>query len=97
MTLLEDTPSTIHHDPSAGRFTTRIDGETGRLDYETDGSVMRITHTVVPAAIGGRGVAGRLVRAALDHARTAGWKVRPECSYASAWIDRHADYADLLA
>lgn len=80
-----------------GRFAAEIDGEQARLDYETVDLVMHITHTVVPDAIGGRGIAGRLVRAALDHARAEGWKVKPVCSYAAAWIGKHPGYADLLA
>jgi predicted GNAT family acetyltransferase len=97
MTSHPDSPSAIEHDPAARRFSTLVDGETGRVDYEDDGGTMRITHTVVPAAIGGRGIAGRLVQAALDHARSAGWKVRPECSYARGWIEKHPEYADLVA
>ena len=41
--------------------------------------------------------AGDLVRAALDHARAAGWKVEAQCSYSSAWIAKHPEYQDLLA
>ena len=58
---------------------------------------MTITHTIVPAAIGGRGIAGQLVQAALDHARSAGLKVAPECSYADDWMRTHPEYEDLRA
>ena len=51
----------------------------------------------VPEAIGGRGIAGELVRAALDHARAAGWKVRAECAYSDAWIGKHPEYEALRA
>jgi len=54
-------------------------------------------HTGVPAAIGGRGVAAALVRAALDHARGEGLKVVPACSYVAAYFKRHPQDADLLA
>ncbi|RMH94535.1 N-acetyltransferase [Lysobacter pythonis] len=87
----------IRHDPAGQCFSIETDGETARLDYERDGSVMVITHTVVPPAIGGRGIAGQLVRAALDHARAEGWKVRPACSYADGWMSRHPQYASLRA
>jgi predicted GNAT family acetyltransferase len=33
----------------------------------------------------------------MDTARSEGWKVVPACSYAAAWMQRHPDYADLLA
>ncbi len=86
----------VHH-PIPGRFAAEVAGEQAHLDYETTDSVMHITHTVVPDAIGGRGIAGRLVQAALDHARHEGWKVKPVCSYAEAWMRKHPEYADLHA
>lgn len=87
----------ISHHPIPGRFAVEVDGEMAYLDYEMADGVMHITHTVVPEAIGGRGIAGQLVRTAFDHARSEGWKVRPVCSYAEAWAGKHPDYADLLA
>lgn len=87
----------IAHDSVSGRFTTTVDGHQGYLEYmDADGAIV-ITHTVVPEAIGGRGIAGRLVQAALEYARAAGLKVVPRCSYARSYMDRHPEYADLLA
>lgn len=93
----DDTTSPITHHPIPGRFGTAVDGHHAHLDYEMDGGTMVITHTIVPEAIGGRGVAGRLVRAAFEHARIEGLRVRPVCSYAQAWAERHPDYAGLVA
>ncbi len=39
----------------------------------------------------GRGLAGALVRVALDHARSNGLKVDPECPYAAAYMQRHPE------
>jgi predicted GNAT family acetyltransferase len=87
----------IHHDPVAHRFETRVDDALCVLDYTLDHGVMTITHTLVPEAVGGRGLAGALVRAALDAARLEGWKVVPACSYAKAWMARHPEFDDLRA
>lgn len=89
--------SEIRHDPSGQRFQLELDGQLAELVYHRapDGRMV-IDHTGVPQAIGGRGLAGRLVQAAFDHARSQGWKVVPACSYAAAWIARHPDYADLV-
>lgn len=87
----------IRHDAERRRLSTRVDDHIGYVTYELDGKTMALTHTVVPAAIGGRGIAGALVKATLDHAREQGWKVDPACSYADAWMQRHPDYADLRA
>src|SRR5690606_30636279 len=69
---------------------------TANLDYEMADGVMHITHTRVPEAIGGRGIAGRLVEAALHHARAEGWKVRLLCDYARGWVARHPGAVDGL-
>jgi predicted GNAT family acetyltransferase len=87
----------IEHDPAQRRFQLRVEGALCVLEYRRDGGVMTIVHTGVPAAVGGRGIAGALTQAALDTARGEGWKVRPQCSYAAAWLQRHAEYRDLLA
>lgn len=85
----------IRHDARAGRFSTEVDGVEAELAYRLDGDRMTILHTGVPEAIGGRGIAGRLVQAAMDHARAEGLKVHPACAYASAWMDKHPEYRDL--
>jgi predicted GNAT family acetyltransferase len=87
----------ITHDSHGRRFTTSREGHEAFVEYEREGDVLVITHTIVPPEIGGRGIAGKLVEAALQHARTEGLKVRPDCSYAAAYMRRHPDYADLLA
>lgn len=86
----------ITHHGIPGRFLTEVEGHVANLDYEMADGIMHITHTRVPEAIGGRGIAGKLVDAAFHHARQEGWKVRPLCNYAEAWAGRHPEYADLL-
>jgi predicted GNAT family acetyltransferase len=83
--------STINHDAVNHRFTTEVDGTHAELEYALDGNVMSITHTRVPAAIGGRGVAAGLMAAALAAARESGWSVHPVCSYAVAYMARHRE------
>lgn len=85
----------VQHDPTAQRFFARVEGHDGELKYRRDGSRMEILSTTVPAAIGGRGIAAQLVKTALEFARSNGWRVKPTCSYAAAYIRRHPDYADM--
>lgn len=86
---------TITHDQAANRFTAEVEGHTGFVEYEPGDGMITITHTVVPKAIGGRGIAGHLVAAAVDYASAEGLKVAPRCSYAAEWFDRHPDRADV--
>jgi uncharacterized protein len=83
--------STVNHDETSHQFSTEVDGHRAVIDYTLTGSVMNITHTGVPPAIGGRGIAAELMRAALSAAREHHWNVNPICSYAVAYMKRHPD------
>jgi uncharacterized protein len=87
----------VHHDAGAHRFTLEVEGLRAVLDYTVSGDVMSITHTGVPPAIGGRGIAGELMRAAIDAARTAGWRINPVCSYAADYLAKHPEQAQHVA
>lgn len=89
---------TITHVPDEQCYEARVDGErAGFLAYRrTDGLVI-LTETQVAAAHEGRGIGGTLARAALDDARRQHLRVRPQCPFVQRWIERHPDYADLLA
>ena len=87
----------VRHESDARRFVVVEDGVEAEVIYEVEDGVLVLTHTGVPDAIGGRGIAGALVQAAFDHARANGLRVRPQCSYAAAWSRRHPEYADVLA
>jgi hypothetical protein len=81
--------STISHDQDANRFTTEIDGHHAELDYTIADGVMTITHTGVAPEIGGRGIAGELMRAALQYAAARTLTINPACSYAAAYMRKH--------
>ncbi len=87
----------ITHNAAASRFEAIVDGHLCVADYQLDDGVMTMTHTLVPPALEGRGIAAALVAAALAHARTAGLRVRPACSYVARYMQRHRDTLDLLA
>ncbi len=65
-------------------------------DYRRDAGRMVIPHVEAPEALRGTGAAGRLMEGVLSIARQEGLKVVPLCSYAAAYIRRHAEHQDLL-
>ncbi|MHB1583484.1 MAG: GNAT family N-acetyltransferase [Acidimicrobiales bacterium] len=79
----------VVEEPEARRFVVRADGEEAELVYRRRGDRLAILHTGVPAAIGGRGIAGRLVAAAVERAREEDLTVVPYCSYAHRWLEQH--------
>ena len=87
----------IAHERSARRFTTKVEGQQCVLEYRFADNIMTITHTGVPDAVGGRGIAAALATTAFETARAEGWKVVPACAYARAFVQRHPEYADLIA
>ena len=91
-----DPAFSVHHKPALQRFEVDLGGQLGVLDYRLQGARMEILHTGVPRELEGRGIAARLVQAALAHARAEGLKVLPSCSYVASYIRRHPESADLL-
>lgn len=87
----------IRLNQEAGRFETTVEGHLCVLDFELEGNLIAMNHVGVPDAVGGRGIAGRLTRHALDHARANNWRVEPNCPYVAHWIERHPEYRDLVA
>lgn len=87
----------IQQNTAQNRFEWTEDQTLSVLDYQLADGVMALTHTLVPKALEGRGIAGDLTKFALDTARAQGWKVDPVCSYASTYIRRHPEYQDLIA
>ena len=88
----------IRNNENESRFETTVDGHTAFVEYEMEEPGMIVyTHTLVPDELSGRGIAGELAKHVLDHARAQNLKVVPQCAYIAAWIQRHPDYADLIA
>jgi len=86
----------ITHNQEANRFETSIDGKTGYISYQERGDTLVYDHTIVPQALGGRGVGSALVKHALDYAREHNKKIVPQCSFVSSYINKHPDYQDLI-
>ena len=82
-----------------GEYRAHLAGSdhVGRLTWVKRGEARVAEHTIVPPAIGGRGIAGELVKALIADAREQGFRIVPQCSYVAAQFARHPEWADLLA
>ena len=89
-------PSAVVHNERSGRFEMPVQGKLCVAAYRMIDGVMWLTHTEVPPHLQGRGHAAKVVRAALDHARAHGLKVRPACSYVHSYMRRHPETRDLM-
>lgn len=94
---MNPTPVEVRHNAAEHRFEALVDGRLSVADYTLRDREMIMTHTFTPPELRGRGIAEKLVRAALEHARAEKLQVVPACSYVDIFIQRHPEYRDLLA
>ena len=79
------------------RFLLEIDGHEAELVYRLRGDRLVLIHTGVPEELGGRGLGGVLVKAALARAVAEGLTLVPECPFARAWLEKNPDEAATVA
>jgi hypothetical protein len=87
----------IIHDLEKQKFYVIVDGLESHLEYVKSGEVLNLNHTYVPNQLRGKGIAGKLVEAALKHVRENKLKIIPSCSYVAEFVRRHKQYDDLIA
>ena len=85
-------PLAVDHRDEA-RFTVELDGASAELVYRVEGERLVLVHTGVPGSLGGKGIGGLLVRAAMQRATDEGLTVVPWCPFARAWLRGHPDVA----
>lgn len=79
-------------------YEAYLDGErVGELGYHQGDGVVTATHTHVSPEAEGKGIGSSLARRFLDDARSRGNTVVPLCPFLQGWIEKHPDYADLVA
>lgn len=79
------------------RFELAENGHTAFVSYDVREGTLALTHTIVPEELEGQGVGTRLVQGVLDLARERQLKVAPACSFVSHFIDKHPEYAEMVA
>ena len=90
-------PHAVRDNPDRHRFELDADGHVAVSNYTRAGNVITIQHTEVPKELGGRGIGSALARGVLEFARAQGLKVVPRCPFVKSYIDKHPEFADLLA
>ena len=85
--------SDVIDNQAASRFELTVDGQLAELVYRRRGDRLVLVHTGVPAQLGGRGIGGQLMRAAVDRAAAGGLVIVPSCPFARDWLERHPDQA----
>lgn len=92
---MQTSPEVIH-ETKACRFAVLYSEGDAEITYQVESGVMVISHTFVPPALRGKGIAETLARSALTWASQANLRVVPHCSYVARFIDRHPEFKSLL-
>jgi predicted GNAT family acetyltransferase len=88
---------TVADNADAERYEISVEGElAGFTQYRRRPELIAFVHTEVDPRFEGRGLAGKLISAALDEARVGGVAVLPFCPFVNTYIERHPEYADLV-
>jgi predicted GNAT family acetyltransferase len=85
------TTTDVIDNPAESRFELTEDGHLAELVYEAGDGRLVLVHTGVPDELGGRGLGGVLVRAALERAAREGLTIVPVCPFARSWLEKHRD------
>lgn len=89
--------SSVRDNAARSRFELDVNGDTAFAYYRIGDGVMTFTSTQTPPALRGRGVASELIRKALANARATGLKVDATCSFVVNYLQRHPEFADIVA
>lgn len=87
----------VRNETESSRFVITEKGLEAELIYRKRAGRLVLIHTEVPDALGGRGVGGRLIRAAIAHARAEHFTIVPWCPFARRWLADHPDETDGVA
>lgn len=79
----------IEHLPEKQRFEYRENENIAYLSYTLVNGIWTAKHTIVPEALGGRGIATQLAQAALNWANTQNYHIEAECSFVSRYLQKH--------
>jgi len=88
--------SEVVNNKARDRYELVVDGHMAATYYELADHVITFVHTKVAPELGGKGIGSKLVKGALDQVRAEGLKVIARCPFVKAYIDKHAEFTDLV-
>ncbi|WP_068599462.1 GNAT family N-acetyltransferase [Vaginella massiliensis] len=92
-----ETSIKLELEENQGAFYLFLDEQKiGELTFSLKDNYMIISHTGVDVEHRGQGLAEKLVNEAITYARENQLKIRPYCSYVSAYMMRKPELKDLL-
>lgn len=88
----------VADNPAKRRYEALVDGEVaGYVFYQLREDALVLIHTEVADEFEGQGIGSRLAAGTLDDIRARGLRIVPVCPFIKSYIERHPEYAELVA
>ena len=84
------------HNENENKYEFHIEGFKPYIEYDRQGDILHLTHTIVPKELGGRGIAKELCIGVMEDVEAKGLKMKPACSYIVAFVEKNPEYERLL-
>jgi predicted GNAT family acetyltransferase len=84
------------HNEKENKYEFHIDEHVAYITYDNQNGIYHLTHTIVPDALAGKGLAKQLTIAVMNEIESLGYKVKPQCSYIVAFMEKNPEYKRLL-
>lgn len=78
------------------QYEYHIDGVIAKIEYIKAKNKIYLTHTEVPTALEGQGVASALVKDVLEDIERKGLTLVPMCPFVASYIKRYPDWKKLV-
>ena len=86
---------TVNNNAQENRFEIDLGDGVAILEYMIAGTNIIYSHTEVPVAYEGQGLASKLAHHAMEYAKTNGLKVQALCPYVAGYVQRHPEYKSI--
>jgi uncharacterized protein len=86
----------VRQNQADSRYELEVDGHLAVIEYRDADGVRYYTHTEVPKALEGRGIASMMAKAVLDEAQAEHLTIVPLCPFVRGYIERHPQYKSLV-
>lgn len=87
-------PYTLIHNEQESKYEYHIDGFIAYINYHEQNGNIHLTHTIVPEALAGKGLAKILLEDVLEQLKKDNKKAVAQCSYIIKYLEKHPDKSD---
>lgn len=80
----------------AKQYELSVEGPKPRIEYILARDNIYLTHTEVPKALEGQGIASKMVLMALEDIKSRNLTLIPMCPFVAMYIKRHPEWRELV-